>query len=103
MLVIRNELYVPSMEHDLMQPFIMRSGGFTVNDTPEIHCEDTIVDDHSVSFDQSDLRISLRLNIVFSYFHTRVPTEIELHECEKLILNPDSSDWNPHCQPYEIN
>ena len=81
----------------------MKAGGATINDVPKIHCEDHIVNDHTVSFEHSNLRIPLQLNGVFSYFHTRVPTEIELHECEKLFLTPDSSNWNPHCQFYEKN
>ncbi len=39
----------------------------------------------------------------FSYFHTRVPTERELNECEKVFLTPDASDWNHHCKSYERN
>ena len=64
----------------------MSSGGVVINDSLKIHCEDPIVDEHSISFDQSDLRIPLRLNVVFSNFCTRVRTEIEPHECEKFFL-----------------
>ena len=32
-----------------------------------------------------------------------MPTERELNECEKVFLNPDSSNWNPHSQSYERN
>ena len=74
-LVVRNALHVPSMDHNLIPPFIMRAGGVIVNDIPKIHCECPEVDDHFISFDHSDLRILLQLNGVFSYFHTRVPTE----------------------------
>ena len=81
----------------------MRAGCFIVNDVPKIHCEDPEVDNHCVSFDDSDLRIPLQFNGVFSYFHTRVPTESELHECAKVFLTPELSDWNPHCQYYERN
>ena len=70
----------------------MRDGSAIVDDEPKIHCEDHMVENYNVSFDQSDLRIPLRLNGVFSFFHTRVPTETELHECEKLFLAPDSRD-----------
>ena len=62
------------MDHNLNLPFIMRAGGVTINDVPKIPCEDSIVDDHSVLFDQSDLWIPLQLNGAFSFFHTRVPT-----------------------------
>ena len=102
-LLVRNALHVPSMDHNLIPPFIMRAGGVIVNDVPKIQCEDPAVDDHCISIPDSDLRIPLQLNGVFSYFHTRVPTERELNECEKVFLTPDASDWNPHCKSYELN
>ena len=90
--MIRNSLHVPSMDHNLITPFIMRAGGITINDVPKIHCKDPIVSDHSVSFDHSDLRIPLQLNGMFSCFHTKVLTERELHECEKFFLTPYSDN-----------
>jgi len=102
-LVVRNALHVPSMDHNLIPPFIMRAGDVVVNDVPKIQCEDPAVDDHCVSFVDSDLRIPLQLNGVFSCFYARVTTERELNECENVFLTPDSSDWNPHCKSYELN
>ena len=67
-LVIMNALHVLSMDHNMIPHFIMRFGGIVVNDVPKIHCEDPMVDDHSVSFDRSSLRILLRLNSMFPYF-----------------------------------
>ena len=71
------------------------------HDVPKIHYEDSAVDDHSVSFDHYELQIPLQLNGVFSCFHTKVHTERELHDCEKIFLTPDSSDCDPHFQSYE--
>ena len=85
------------MYHNLIPPFIMRACGVIVNDVPKIHCEDPAVDNHCTPFDNSDLRIPLQLNGVFSCFHTRVPTERELNECAKVFLTPDLSDSNSHC------
>ena len=31
-------LYVPSMGHNLIPPFVLREAGFIVNDVPRIHC-----------------------------------------------------------------
>ena len=73
-LVIVNALHVPSIGHNLIPTFIIRTGSVIINDVPKIYCEDPAVDDHSIPFDQSDLRISLKLNGVFSHFHTRLPT-----------------------------
>ena len=102
-LLVRNALHIPSMDHNLLPPFILRAGGVKINDVPKIHCQDPEVEDHSISFEGSELLIPLQLTGVFSYFHTRLPTPKELYECEKLFLTPDSSDWNPHCKSYERN
>ena len=67
-LVLRNALHVPSVDHNLIPPFTMRAGGITINDSLKIHCEDPIVDDHCVLFDQSHLRTPLQLNVMFSSF-----------------------------------
>ena len=64
-LVIRNALHVPSMEHNLMPPLTMRAGSFIIKDIPKSHYEDPEVDDHSGSFEHSNPRIPLQLNGVF--------------------------------------
>ena len=91
-LVVRNALQVPLMDHNLVSSFIMRADGDVVNCVPKIHCEDPAVDKHCIAFDNSNLWILLQLNGVFSYFHTIVSTERELNECEKVLLTPDSRD-----------
>ena len=74
-LVVRNALHVPSMDNNLIPPFIMRAGGISVNDIQNIHCEDLAVYDHCVLFHQSNTWMPLKLNGVFSYFHMIVSTE----------------------------
>ena len=91
------------MDHTLIPTFKLRVSGVIVNDVPKTHCEDPAVDDHCVSFEHSVLCIPLQLNGEFSYFQTRLPNERELHECEKVFLTPDSSDWNPQCPSYKRN
>ena len=59
----------------------MRSGVININDVPKAHCKDPAVEDYFVLFDQYDLRMSLKLNGMFTCFHARVTTERELHEC----------------------
>ena len=101
--MVRNALHVPSMDYNLVPQFVIRAGYVVVNDVPKICSEDPAVDDHCVSFDQSDLRVPLRSNVVLLCFHMIVPTERELHECEKVFKNSDSSEWKPHCQSWELN
>ena len=47
-LVITNALHAPSMDHDLMSPFIIRSGSIETNNMPKIHYEDPIFSDYSL-------------------------------------------------------
>ena len=102
-LIARNALSIPTMEHNLIPPFIMRAGGATVNDTAKTHCNDPTVDNHCIIFKNADLKIPLQLSGTFSYFHTRLPTIKELHHCDKVFITPDASDWNPNCTSFELN
>ena len=102
-LIVRNALYIKTMDHNLIPPLIMRTGGVTVNDVPKIHCDDPTRDDHCILFQDIELRIPLQLIGTFSYFHSRMPTATELYDCDKVFLTPDASDWNPHCLSFERN
>ena len=102
-LIIRNALYLPHLRNNLIAPFIMRSASVTINERPKIHCDDPTVDNYCAKFDDSDLRIPLKLNGIFSYFQSRKPTIEELHELPKLFLTPDADDWNPHSHTFGDN
>ena len=64
-LLVRNALYIPTMENNLIPPFVMRYGGVQVNDKPKIQCDFPTVEDHSLSFPDSNVRIPLQLHGVF--------------------------------------
>jgi hypothetical protein len=102
-LLIRNALYLPTLENNLIPPFIMHEGGVIVRDTAKIHCDDPTEDDHCIQFRSHELRIPLRLTGTFSFFHTRAPTDDELLSCDKIFLTPDSSHWNPYCPSFALN
>ena len=40
LLVVRNSLCVPTMEINLIPPFILREASLVLNYTPKIHCDD---------------------------------------------------------------
>ena len=94
---------MPEMIHNLIPPFIIQAGSATVNDTAKIDCADPIVDNHCIILCNTDLRIPLQLVGTFSYFHSRMPLVHELHDCDKVFITPDSSDWNPQCNFFEFN
>lgn len=102
-LLVRNALYIQSMSHNLIPPFIMRMRGVIVNDVPKIHCKEPTVRDHAICFEDIDLRIQLRLQGIFSVFHHRAPTTDELQQCDKVFMTPDSASWNPHCDSFARN
>ena len=100
-LIVRNALYVESMEHNLMPPFVMREAGIVVNDVPPIHCGDNITNDSHCIIIKGDtsLRIPLRLRGIFSDFPTRSLTEQEIEQCDELAsvyLTPEGKEWDPN-------
>ena len=101
-LVLRNALHVPSMDHNLIPPFMLREMGVTMNDVPKIHKEDPTVDDHVITFAETGFRIPLSLWGIFSYFLTSKPTHDDLlNPNEVYILS--AATWNPHSDAYSVN
>ena len=97
-----NALYVPSMDHNLIPPFMLREMGVTVNDVPKIHKENPTVDDHAITFAETGFRIPLSLWGIFSYFPTSKPTHDDLlNPNEVYILSP--ATWNPDSDAYSAN
>jgi hypothetical protein len=72
-LVAYNSLYVPTMTHNLVPPFLLREAGLIVNETPKIQVVNPGISDHSIYFDGAKLQIPLALWGIFSYFPTRQP------------------------------
>jgi hypothetical protein len=94
MLVARNALSVPSMDHNLFPAFILREAGLIVNETAKIHCDNPSVENHSIFDEEPGLRIPLSLNGIFSVFQTRAPSEKEIEEIENyqiIFITPDSN------------
>ena len=49
LLVLRNVLYIESMDDKLIPPFILREAGIEVHERPKIHCGDAVTeDDHTI-------------------------------------------------------
>jgi hypothetical protein len=101
-LVLRNALYVPSMCHNLLPPFILRQAGLNVKEVPKIHVDEPTTADHSITFPETGFRIPLSLWGVFSYFPTTEPTATMMQESEEIyLLTP--SRFNPHDDAYAAN
>jgi hypothetical protein len=89
-LVIRNVLHIPSMQNNLIPPFMMREAGLHIRDTLKIKIDDPSIEDHSNYFRDSKLRIPLSLWGVFSYFPTSKPTATTLNEIDDVSLESSS-------------
>ena len=101
-LVLRISLYVPSMDHNLIPPFMLREMGVTVNDVPKIHKEDPTVDNDAITFAEMGFRIPLSLWGILSYFPTSKPMHDDLLNLNEVyILSP--ATWNPHSDAYSAN
>ena len=102
-LIVRNALHVPSMQNNLVPPFIMREAGTQVNDVPKIHVKDPTVEDHSIGFPGHNFRTPLSLWGVFSYFPTSAPTLLQLEECDEVHMLTPNGRWNPNSDVHSTN
>ena len=101
-LIMRRGLYVPSMTHNLLPPFMLREAGITINEVPKIHAATPTEEHHAITFQETNFRIPLSLHGTFSYFPTSKPSIQELEEPEDVyVLTP--TIWNPHSDAYVIN
>ena len=100
-LLIWNALYVPSLQTNLIPPFVLQEHGITVNDVPQIQLADPFPEEHAIVVDQ-ELTIPLLLNGKFSYFPTRKPTLEELQQAKQIYsLTPE--EFNLHNSAYSQN
>ena len=108
-LKVSNALYVKSMKHNLIPPFIMRETGLKGNDVPRIQTkvEDLMDETHCIVANEddngADLKIPLKLDGIFSYFSTRKLTSDEINNCkfmETVSLCPEGPDWDPYDSSY---
>ena len=76
-LVLHNALHVPSMDHNLIPPFMLREMGVTVNDVLKIHKEDPTVDDHAITFAETDLEY---------HCHYGASFHISLHLSQRMMI-----------------
>jgi len=101
-LVICNALYVKDMEVNLVPPIMMRLAGLQVNECPKFLSNEPSIEDHSLYFPESDLRIPFQLEGIISYIPTRLPSSEELinNEGSYLLLTPNMQNWDPHTKIY---
>ena len=98
-------LYVESMQHHLLSPFILREAGYIVNETARIHTHDNDLHNNThciIGIDENKpLRIPLELYGSFSYFDVIVPagSDFDTPEERRHIMTPNF-EWNPNVEHY---
>ena len=76
------------MSYNLILPSVMREHGVRLNKKIMIHCTHPRIDDHCISFKDIDLRISLQLNEIISYFNNSNLLPSELYSEDQLFITP---------------
>ena len=87
LLLIRNALYIPELDINLLPPFIVRESRNQINKCPKIQTSDPSIDHHSTYIPSCKLRIPFKLLNTFSYFETRMPTAGELETYDKVFIS----------------
>ena len=102
-LVMRNALLIPSMDHNLIPPFLIREAGLFLDETPKCHAPTPSVTNHSIIDSDTGMHIHMELNGIFSYFLTRQLTLDEMEFWERypvVYLTPDSDRWDPNSSDF---
>ena len=105
-LVMRNALLIPTMDHNLIPPFLIREAGLYVDETPKSQVGLPTIDNHVIVDSESGMRIHLALNGIFSYFPTRSLTIEEVEDWENfpvVFITPDGDGWDPYTSHFAEN
>ncbi len=68
LLVMRNALLIPMMDHNLIPPFLIWLASLHVDETPKHQLASPTIDNNAIYDSQSGMRIHLKMNGIFSYF-----------------------------------
>ena len=79
LLVARNALFVMSMDHNFVPPFIMREAGLQVNEQENIYTPEPTKQHNSIWDKESKTRIPLQSDETFSVLATRKLTQEEVN------------------------
>ena len=103
--VLRNVLYIKSMDDNLIPPFILREAGLTVNDKVKIHCQEGTVaeEDHTIQECETALFITMQLKSIFSSFPSRKPNIDDLDNGLVVSMTPEGLTWDAYDQNFADN
>lgn len=70
LLVMRNVLLIPSTDHNLLPPFLVREALLFLDKTPKFQATALSLKNHTIHDEKTGLRIYFQLNRTFSYFES---------------------------------
>jgi hypothetical protein len=98
-LVMRNALLIPSKNHNLLPPFLVREAGLFLDETPKHQTVSPTIENHSIYDSMTGMRIHLQVQGIFSYFSTRPLSLEEQQNWEAypiVFITPDGDSWDLH-------
>ena len=105
LLILRNVLYIESMDDNLITPFILREAGIIVNDRAKIHCDPGTVteEDHTIQDRETGLFITMQIRSTFSYFPTRIPFDDDFKDGVVVVITPEGPSWDAYDETFADN
>ncbi len=106
LLVMRNALLIPMMDHNLIPPFLLRMAGLQVDETPKHQLALPTVNNHLIYDSETEKHIHLKLKGIFSYFPTQALTLDEIDNWDRfpiVFITSDGDAWDPHTLHYANN
>ena len=103
LLFMPNSLLIPSMDHNLLPPFLIREASLFLDETPKFQSTNLSQNNHTIYDEETGMRIHLQLSGTFSYFPSRKLTAHEEEHCDDypiVFLTPDSDRWDPQSRHY---
>ena len=105
LLILRNVVYIESMDDNLITPFIPREAGIIVNDRAKIHCDPGTVteEDHTIQDRETGLFITMQIRSTFSYFPTRIPFDDDFEDGVVVVITPEGPSWDAYDETFANN
>jgi len=93
LLVMRNALLIPTMDHNLLPPFLIREASLFIDETPKFQSTSLSKNNHTICDDETGMMIDLQIRGTFSYFRSQSLTldeQARWGEFPVVFLTPDS-------------
>jgi hypothetical protein len=103
-LIVHQEINLPHLPHNLLNPMQMRLNDVVVNETPKFQCANPTNISHTITVKgenmNDELIIPLDLRGVVSCFTIRKPTQEEFYTCDQYELTYESPVYEPSGSSY---